>query len=272
MASLHCTLRNGIDIPMLGFGTYKIQNGNQVMKAVQIALEAGYRHIDTASFYENEVGIGKAIQESRFSRDEIFITSKVWNIDQGYENTKKAFQASIEKLGTPYLDLYLIHWPKVLNKETWKALEELYKEGRIRAIGVSNFKEHHLIDLMQTAEIQPMVNQIEFHPQLAQPELLKFCKDHNIQVVAWGPLMRGHFETVSLFQQLAEKYQKTPAQIVLRWDLQQGVVTIPKSLTPERIYSNAKIFDFQLSEEDMKKISCLNTGVRIGPDPDKINF
>jgi methylglyoxal/glyoxal reductase len=272
MLNVYSELSNGVKIPKLGFGTYKIENGKQTMEAVKTALEVGYRHIDTASMYNNEEGVGKAIKESGIPREEIFITSKVWNTDQGFENTIKAFQASIERLGTEYLDLYLIHWPKPLFKETWRAIEKLYKDGRLRSIGVSNFREHHLLDLMETAKIRPMVNQVEFHPQLSQPELLKFCREYHIQVVAWGPLMRGGLYKVIQLKELSEKYNKTVAQIVLRWDIQQGIVTIPKSKTPERIQSNAEIFDFELSEEDMQKIAMLNTGERIGPDPDKINF
>lgn len=265
-------LNNGIKMPQLGFGTFRVEDGRQTVDAVRAALELGYRHIDAAAIYDNEESVGQGIKESGVPREEIFITSKVWNTDQGYENTLNAFELSLKKLGTDYLDLYLIHWPKELNKETWRALEKLYKDGKVRAIGVSNFKEHHLEDLMKDAEIKPMVNQVEFHPQLAQPELLKFCKENNIQVEAWGPLMQGQLFKLDLIKELSEKYKKTEAQIVLRWDIQQGVVTIPKSINPERIKSNSEIFDFELSEEDMQRISMLNTGKRIGPDPDNINF
>lgn len=272
MLNVYSELSNGVKIPKLGFGTFRVEDGKQTIEAVRTALEAGYRHIDAASIYDNEESVGQGIKESGVPREEIFITSKVWNSDQGYENTLNAFELSLKKLATDYLDLYLIHWPKELNKETWRALEKLYQDGRVRAIGVSNFKEHHLIDLLKNAEIKPMVNQVEFHPQLAQPELLKFCQENNIQVVAWGPLMQGQLTKFALLKELSEKYNKTAAQIVLRWDLQQGVVTIPKSIKPERIKSNTDIFDFELTEEDIKKISMLNTGERIGPDPDKINF
>lgn len=272
MTNKYSVLNNGVKMPLLGFGTFRVEDGRETKDAVRTALELGYRHIDAASVYGNEESVGQGIKESGVPREEIFITSKVWNTDQGYENTLRAFEESIEKLGTEYLDLYLIHWPKPLNKETWKALEKLYKEGRVKAIGVCNFKEHHLEDLMKDAEIKPMVNQVEFHPQLAQPELLKFCKQNNIQVEAWGPLMQGQLVKLELITQLAEKYKKTPAQIVLRWDIQQGVVTIPKSINPDRIKSNSEIFDFELAEEDMNKMSMLDTGERIGPDPDNIDF
>lgn len=272
MLTIYNELSNGVKIPKLGFGTFKVEDGRQTVEAVRTALELGYRHIDAAAIYQNEESVGQGIKESGVPREEIFITSKVWNTDQGYESTLKAFETSLKKLGTDYLDLYLIHWPKALNKETWRALEKLYEDGKVRAIGVSNFKEHHLIDLMETAKIKPMVNQVEFHPQLSQPQLLKFCKENNIQVVAWGPLMQGQLAKFELLKELSKKYNKTEAQIVLRWDIQQGVVTIPKSINPERIKSNIDIFDFELTEEDMRKISMLNTEERIGPDPDKITF
>lgn len=272
MLTSYNLLSNGVKMPVLGFGTFKVKDGKQTVEAVRTALEVGYRHIDAAAIYNNEESVGQGIKESEVPREEIFLTSKVWNSDQGYESTLKAFDLSLEKLGTDYLDLYLIHWPKELNKETWRALEKLYKDGRVRAIGVCNFKEHHLEELMKDAEIKPMVNQVEFHPQLAQPELLKYCKDNDIQVVAWGPLMQGQIFKFELMKELAQKYNKTVAQITLRWDIQNGVVTIPKSIDPARIKGNSEIFDFEITEEDMKKIEELNTGERIGPDPDKINF
>ncbi|MGL4772197.1 MAG: aldo/keto reductase [Clostridium sp.] len=265
-------LSNGIEMPVLGFGTFKVEDGDVTVEAVKNALKVGYRHIDCAAIYGNEDSVGKGIKESGVKREDIFITSKVWNSEQGYEKTLKAFEKTIKDLGVDYLDLYLIHWPKALNSETWRALETLYKEGRVRAIGVSNFKEHHLKELMEDAEVTPMVNQVEFHPQLAQPELLKFCKDNNIQLEAWGPLMQGKVFNIELFNDLAQKYNKTISQIVLRWDLQMGVVTIPKSVRLTRIEENYKIFDFEISEEDMLKIEQLNTGERVGPDPDNISF
>ena len=272
MLNSYNLLSNGVKMPVLGFGTFKVPDGKQTVEAVRTALEIGYRHIDTAAIYKNEDSVGQAIKESGVPREEIFLTSKVWNSDQGYESTLKAFEQSLERLDTDYLDLYLIHWPKALNKETWRALEKLYKDGRVRAIGVSNFKEHHLEEIMEVAEIKPMVNQVEFHPQLAQPELLHFCKVNDIQVVAWGPLMQGKIFEFELIKELAEKYNKTIAQVALRWDIQNGVVTIPKSINPVRIKGNSEIFDFQITEEDMQRIAMLNTGERIGPDPDKITF
>ncbi|MCY6372062.1 aldo/keto reductase [Clostridium ganghwense] len=268
-----CTiLNNGVKMPWLGFGTFKVEDGNKVVDAVKKALEIGYRHIDTAAIYGNEAGVGQALKESGVKREDIFLVSKVWNSEQGYESTLKAFNDSLAKLETDYLDLYLIHWPKELTKETWKALEKLYKEGRVKAIGVSNFKVHHLEKLMRDAEIMPMVNQVEFHPQFPQTELIDFCKKNNIQLTAWGPLMQGKIFELPIMKELSQKYNKSIAQIALRWDLQMEVVTIPKSIKSERIKSNSEIFDFEISNEDMQRISELNTGVRIGPDPDNIDF
>ncbi|GAB7388767.1 aldo/keto reductase [Bacillaceae bacterium] len=267
------TLPNGVKMPWLGLGVYKAKEGEEVERAVRTALEAGYRSIDTAAFYENETGVGKAVRESGLPREEIFVTTKVWNDRQGYEPTLQAFEESRKKLGLDYIDLYLIHWPvKGKYKDTWRALEKLYKDGWVRAIGVSNFQIHHLQDLLQACEIAPMVNQVEFHPRLTQKELLAFCKENRIQLEAWSPLMRGEILTEPTVGEIAQKYGKTPAQIILRWDLQHGVVTIPKSVRAERIKENADIFDFALSPEDMEKIDALNQNKRIGPDPDNFDF
>ena len=267
-------LATGVEIPQVGFGTFKVDDGQQVIDSVREALQVGYRHIDTAAVYGNESGVGQGMRESGVPREEIFLTSKVWNSHQGYEETLAAFAETLEKLGTDYLDLYLIHWPKTAEKTaaTWKAMEELYRAGKIRAIGVSNFKEHHLVTLFETATIKPMINQVELHPQLAQPELIAFCAEHEIAVEAWGPLMQGKVFTLPFFQELADKYGKSIAQIVLRWHLQKGFIPMPKSITPNRIMSNFEIFDFVLSPEDMAAIDTYNTGERIGPDPDTIEF
>jgi diketogulonate reductase-like aldo/keto reductase len=261
-------LNNGVKMPWLGFGTY--DTGDAVIKSIKEALKIGCRHIDTASFYGNETEVGTAIKESGIPREEIFLVSKVWISDEGYEKTLKAFEASINKLGTDYLDLYLIHWPQPLHKESWRALEKLYKEHRIRAIGVSNFTINHLKGLIEESEIAPMVNQIEFHPRLIQNELIEFCKKHTVQLEAWSPLMRGKIFGIPLLEDLAKKYKKTVSQIVLRWDLQMGVVTIPKSTNLERIKENIDIFDFEISKEDMNKIQQLNKGLRTGSDPDEV--
>ena len=266
-------LHNGVQMPYFGLGVYLSKDGSEVVNAVTEALNHGYRHIDTAAIYNNEEGVGKGIQESNVDRKDVFLVSKVWNTDQGYDATLKAFDASLERLGTDYLDLYLIHWPKgELSKETWKALEKLYKEKRIRAIGVSNFLQHHLEDLLTSAEIVPMVNQMEFHPYLVQQDLVDFCKSKGIQYEAWSPLMQGNIFDLDVMKDLASKYNKTIAQIVLRWDLQKGVVTIPKSSKKERIIANSDLFDFELSEEDVQLLDGLDKSKRFGPDPDNFNF
>lgn len=269
------TLHNGVKMPWFGLGVFKVEEGSEVVNSVLAAIKAGYRSIDTAAVYGNEEGVGKAIAECGVSREELFITSKVWNADQGYDETISAFEESLRKLQLDYLDLYLIHWPVPAQGkyiDTWKALEELYKDGKIRAIGVSNFKEHHLQDLIDQAEVKPMVNQVEYHPRLTQESLHKFCKKHQIQLEAWSPLMQGQLLDEPMLVEIAQKYNKSTAQIILRWDLQNEVVTIPKSIKPHRIEENANIFDFTLSEDDMKKISSLNQDKRVGPDPDEFNL
>ena len=266
-------LHNGLPMPYLGLGVYQAANGNEVINAVQWALEAGYRHIDTASIYKNEEGVGLGIRKSPVAREDIFLVSKVWNSDQGYDSTIRAFEASLERLATDYLDLYLVHWPvKGKYRETWRALEGLYRDKRVRAIGVSNFLEHHLENLLEVADIVPMVNQVEFHPFLVQQPLLDFCRAHKIQYEAWSPLMQGTLFELSMFEDLSAKYQKSVAQIVLRWNLQKGVVTIPKSSKKEHIVSNSGIFDFKLSQVDMEYLDNLDRGQRFGPDPDTFDF
>jgi len=260
-------------MPWLGLGVHRAGAGTEVMAAIKCALQTSYRSIDTATYYQNEHCVGKAIIESGIPREDIFLTTKVWNSDQGYHSTIRVFEQSLEKLQTNYLDLYLIHWPQSeLTLESWKAMEELYLKGQIRAIGVCNFLIRHLQSLMNQTTIKPMVNQFEFHPELVQPELLQFCKENQIQPEAWRPIMKGRVNELPLLQELSGKYQKSPVQIVLRWDIQKGVVTIPKSITPERIIHNADIFDFELSADDMFKIDCLDKHARMGEDPDEINF
>ncbi len=266
-------LHNGVEMPYLGLGVYQAQEGEMVQNAVGWALEAGYRHIDTASAYGNEAGVGKAISTSGIARESVFVTSKVWNSDQGYESTLAAFDKSLARLGMDYLDLYLVHWPVVGKyKQTWKALEKLYREGRIRAVGVSNFLKHHLEDLLSSAEVVPMVNQLEFHPWLVQQDLLDYCRSKGIQYEAWSPLMQGAITHVSELKELGREYGKTEAQIVLRWDLQKGVVTIPKSANKARIAANAELFDFELAPEDMARLDSLERHHRFGPDPDHFDF
>jgi diketogulonate reductase-like aldo/keto reductase len=267
------TLHNGVKMPWVGLGVFKVTEGEEVVQSVKAAIKNGYISIDTAAIYKNEEGVGQAIKESGVPREELFITTKLWNADQGYESTLEAFETSMNKLGLEYLDLYLIHWPgKDKYKETWRAFEKLYKEGRVRAIGVSNFLVHHLEDLMSTAEIKPMVNQVEFHPHLTQKELLAFCEKEGIQLEAWSPLKQGQLLNEPVLEDIAHKYSKSVAQVILRWDLQHGVVTIPKSIKEHRIIENANIFDFELSVEDMEKIDGLNQDSRAGSHPDTMSF
>lgn len=266
-------LHNGVSMPILGLGVWRSSEGGAVEKAVESAIHTGYRSIDTAKIYGNEAGVSTGIVASGVSREELFITTKVWNSDQGYESTLQAFEESRNRLQTDYLDLYLIHWPvKGKFVDTWRALEKLYEDGKVKAIGVSNFQIHHLEELRKHAQIVPMVNQVEFHPYLTQVELREYCAQNQIQIEAWSPLMQGNFLKDETILQLAEKYGRTPAQIILRWDLEHQVVTIPKSINPSRIEENAQIFDFTLQPEDIKILDGLNKDHRFGPDPDNFNF
>ena len=266
------TLNNGVQMPRLGFGVFKVKEGEEVVDAVKAALAAGYRAIDTAAAYQNEEGVGQAIRESGIPREELFITTKVWNSRQGYDTTLEAFEESRRKLGLDYLDLYLIHWPvKGKYKDTWRALEKLYSDGVVRAIGVSNFQTHHLDDIFEDNTIVPAVNQIEYSPLLTQEKVKGYCEEKGIHITAWSPLMQGNLD-LPLLQELSAKYGKTPAQIVIRWDLQKGVLTIPKSVTPSRIKENADVYDFKLSAEDVAAIDGLNQNRRYGSDPDNFNF
>lgn len=261
-------LHNGVKMPVLGLGLYGIEHESQVKSAIHWALEAGYRGFDTASIYNNESGVGKAIKESHIPRKDIFVTTKVWNREQGYSKTLYAFEQSLERLGLDYIDLYLIHWPVEMKyMDTWQALEHLYQSGKVKAIGVSNFLVSHLKALMKETDIVPMVNQIEYHPYLQSPELLHFCKDNLIQVQAWSPLIRGKVNEIPELIKLAEKYHKTPVQVALKWEIQKGVAVIPKSVKKDRINSNVALFDFSLSEEDIKAIDSIDKNYRIGPDP-----
>ena len=269
-----CTiLNNGLKMPWLGFGVFQVKDGREVEDAVKYALKIGYRSIDTASAYGNERGVGKAIRESNIPCEEIFLTTKVWNDDQRDKRILAAFEESLERLGTDYVDLYLVHWPVAgCYQETWQIMEEIYQSGRAKAIGVSNFLVHHLEDILSNSQVVPSVNQVEFHPFLVQPELLRFCQSQNIQVEAWSPLMQGQIVAVQAVKELAEKYNKTPAQIALRWNLQHEVVTIPKSIRPDRMEENARIFDFELSQADMDSLDALDAGKHVGPDPANFNF
>ena len=266
-------LHNGVKLPWLGFGVFQIPQDEDGVQMLQWAFEAGYRSVDTAMIYYNEETVGQAVKESGISRQELFITTKVWNRDQGYESTLAAFDASLKRLQLETLDLYLIHWPeKDKFQDTWRALEKLYRDGRVRAIGVCNFMVHHLEDLLQSAEIVPMVNQVEFHPRLQSPALHAYCISHNIQLEAWAPLMKGQVMDIPELKQLGQKYGKTPPQITLNWMIARNVVTIPKSSKRERIFANADIFDFELTEDEMAMIDGLDQNLRIGEDPDNYDF
>ena len=266
-------LNNGVQIPWLGLGVFKSPPGKETEQAVRWALEIGYRHVDTAAYYQNEEDVGRALRDSGVQREKVFITTKVWNSEQGYEQTLGAFDRSRKKLDIDVVDLYLIHWPvRGKYKETWKALEKLLADGKVRAIGVSNFLVHHLEDLMKSATVTPAMNQVEFHPFLAQKELLDFDARSGIRHEAWSPLTRGRSLDHPVIAAIAKKHERTSAQVVLRWDLQLGVVTIPKSIHRERILENSRVFDFQLDAEDMARMTGLDAGARIGPNPDTIAF
>lgn len=263
-------LNDGISIPRLGLGVYKVPE-DQVYDTVSSALDIGYRHFDTASFYGNEEGVGKAIRNSGIPREDIFVTSKVWNDDQGYDNALKAFDRSLEKLGFDYLDLYLIHWPvPEVFPETWKALEKIYENQQTRAIGVSNFLDHHLEGLAKSANQMPVVDQIELHPKLAQKPTVDYCRNHGIAVESWSPLGRAKYLDDLSLTKMAAKYTKSVAQLIIRWHLENDFIVIPKSTNAERQKENANVFDFEISAEDMDYLNKMDEDLRIGSHPDNI--
>lgn len=273
-------LNNGIKIPCVGFGTWQTPDGETAVNSVKAALEAGYRHIDTAAVYGNEESVGRAIAESGVRREDIFVTSKLWNECRGYESTLAAFDETMKKLGLDYLDLYLIHWPanklqfenwNEINLATWRAMTELYREGKIRAIGVSNFLPHHLESLMQT-EVVPAINQIEFHPGFMQSETLEYCKKNGIVVEAWSPLGTGRMLSNETLIAIARKYDRSVAQLCIRWCLQNGTLPLPKSVTPARIVENTDVFDFVISDEDMTVINAMEYCGGSGHNPDTVKF
>lgn len=263
-------LNNGIKIPILGLGTAGLML-KRAYQSVIWALDMGYRLIDTATMYGNEKKIGKALKESGVPREEIFITTKVWNTDQGYNNTLSAFEKSLNNLGLSYVDLYLVHWPVTrLRNETWKALEKLLEDGKTRAIGVSNYTIRHLTELMENSSNIPTVNQVEFTPFLFQRDLLEFCQKNNIIVEAYSPLTRGQKFNNPILKAIGEQYGKTSAQILIRWGLQHGIIEIPRSKSKEHIHDNADVFDFNLNGEDMGQLDNLNENFRTTEDPEKI--
>jgi len=273
-------LNNGIEMPMLGYGVFKVSDGTQCIESVKVALATGYRSIDTAAVYGNEKSVGVAIKESGVPREEIFLTTKVWNDVQRTGDVEVAFAQSLKDLQTDYVDLYLIHWPvKGRFTDTWMTLENIYKSGRAKAIGISNFHDHHIEDIKKVWSVVPVINQIELHPRLTQKPLIKFCKEHDIIPEAWSPL-GGTTPDASdnivirepLLKSIGDKYGKSPAQVILRWNIDLGIVTIPKSVTPARIKENFDIFDFELTKDDITAIDSLNAGQRTGASPENFSF
>lgn len=271
----HIKLNNGLEMPMLGFGVFKVEDGNECIESVKTALELGYRSIDTASIYGNEKSVGIAIKESSIPREEIFLTTKLWNEVQREGNIEEAFSKSLEDLQVDYVDLYLIHWPvkeKFIN--SWLELEKIYKSGRAKAIGISNFHIHHIEEIKKIWSFVPTVNQIELHPRLTQKPILEYCNKHNIIVESWSPLgaSKNNLLEDEVLKAIGKKYDKTPAQIILRWNIECGIITIPKSKTPSRIKENIDIFDFELTKDEIDTINNMNKDERVGSNPDNFNF
>lgn len=273
----HYILNNGVEIPAVAFGTYKAADGKSA-DVIRTAIEAGYRYFDTASFYGTETYLAEAVRESGISRDEIFIASKLWKTEMGYDNVKKAFERTLENLETDYLDLYLIHWPlpepgykewKQLDKETWRAMEELYQEGKIRAIGLSNFLPHHIENILEDCTVRPAVDQIEYHPGYSQEAVVQYCKERDILVQAWSPIGRQRVLTEGLVQELAEKYGVSPARICLKFAVQRGIIPLPKSSSMERMKDNLDFYSFEMEQEDIWRLATMPQAGWSGEHPDR---
>lgn len=273
----HYILNNGVEIPAVAFGTYKAADGKSA-DVIRTAIEAGYRYFDTASFYGTETYLAEAVRESGISRDEIFIASKLWKTEMGYDNVKKAFERTLENLETDYLDLYLIHWPlpepgykewKQLDKETWRAMEELYQEGKIRAIGLSNFLPHHIENILEDCTVRPAVDQIEYHPGYSQEAVVQYCKERDILVQAWSPIGRQRVLTEPLVQELAEKYGVSPARICLKFAVQRGIIPLPKSSSMERMKDNLDLYSFEMEQEDIWRLATMPQAGWSGEHPDR---
>lgn len=268
-------LNNGIEIPALGLGVYRMDDEKEAYKSVRKAIDLGYRHIDTAMIYENEIPIGQAIRESGVSRDELFVTTKLWNEDIANNNSQKAFETSLRTLGLDYVDLYLVHWPiKDKYVSVWSEMEKIVQSGKARAVGVCNYQENHLQEIINLKSLMPAVNQIELHPYLSQQPLVEFCTQHDIKIESWSPLCanKNNLLQETSLKEIGEKYSKTAAQVVLRWNIERGLIVIPKSSNPARQAENLDVFDFQLTVDDMQKIDALNKDARVGPHPDEVGF
>lgn len=269
------TLNNGTKIPSIGLGVFRVEDAKVAYETVKTALSVGYRHVDTAMIYGNEEAVGRAIRDSGIPREEIFLTTKLWNDDQRSGEVEEAIDASLKRLGMDYVDLYLVHWPvRMTYVSVWKKMEAVYKSGKAKAIGVSNYKTHHLADLLKEAKVIPAVNQIECYPYLSQAATIQFCLERDIRPEAWGPLGAGQSDVLSnpVITEIAKERGLTPAQVVLGWNLERGVIVIPKSVHKERLIENLKCTDFELTDDDMTRIGALNKDLRLGSDPDSFNF
>lgn len=268
-------LNNGVEIPALGLGVFRMEDEKEAYNSVRKAIDLGYRHIDTAMIYDNEAPIGRAIRESGVNRDEFFVTTKLWNDDIANDNAQKAFEKSLLTLGLDYVDLYLVHWPiKDKYVSVWQEMEQIAQSGKARAVGVSNYQENHLQEIINLKSLVPAVNQIELHPYLSQKPLVEFCTQHNIKVASWSPLCanKNNLLQEPSLKAIGEKHSKTSAQVVLRWNIERGLVVIPKSSNPVRQAENLDVFNFELSDADIQKIDSLNKDMRVGPHPDKVGF